>query len=116
MGKKLEDVQSQLKQTGIEPSFAQRLAPYKEFSGKNPSNTFLFESLDPYNLGFLIACYENKIFAQGVLWNIFSFDQWGVELGKEIANTLLPIIKSFKENANLDPSTMELIKKIKSWE
>ncbi len=114
-GKSRDEVLQQLENLGVDHVSAQKLAPYKVFAGQNPSNTFLFDSLSPENLGFLIACYEHKIFAQGVIWNIFSFDQWGVELGKEIANTLLPVLGGESNGEKLLDSTRALIKKIKDW-
>ena len=65
------------------------LTPYKVFEGNKPSNTMIFEKVTPKNIGRLIAIYEHKIFVQGIVWNIFSFDQWGVELGKELADKIL---------------------------
>ena len=85
------------------------LLPHKIFEGNKPSTTILVEKLTPYNLGSLIAAYEHKIFTQGILWNIFSFDQWGVELGKKLATKLLKIIKT-EENMHDSPSTKNLIK------
>ena len=84
------------------------LLPHKVFEGNNPSTTILIEKLTPYNIGALIAVYEHKIFTQGVLWNIFSFDQWGVELGKKLANKILKIIKT-KSNVNDSPYSKSLI-------
>jgi glucose-6-phosphate isomerase len=87
-GKSKEDVHLELKISG-EVSTINRLLPYKVFEGNRPSNAILFKKLTPESLGELIAMYEHKIFVQGVIWNIFSYDQFGVELGKELAKKLL---------------------------
>ena len=86
-----------------------RLIPFKVFEGNRPSNSILVEKLNPYNLGALIAIYEHKIFTQGFLWNIYSYDQWGVELGKKLADKTLKDINSDKINTH-DGSTSQLIK------
>ena len=87
-GKSKEDVHLELKTSG-EGSAINTLLPYKVFEGNRPSNAILFKKLTPESLGELIAMYEHKIFVQGVIWNIFSYDQFGVELGKELAKKLL---------------------------
>ena len=92
-------------------------APYRVFEGNRPSNSILFKQLTPRTLGSLIAMYEHKIFAQGVIWNIFSFDQWGVELGKVLANKILPELSGTGEVSTHDSSTNGLInyfKRLKS--
>lgn len=86
------------------------LSPFKVFQGNKPTNTILIEALTPSTLGSLIALYEHKIFVQGIIWNIFSYDQWGVELGKELANTILTEIET-REIKSHDSSTSQLIKK-----
>ena len=88
------------------------ISPFKAFEGNKPSNTILFESLTPKSIGMLIAMYEHKIFVQGVIWNIFSFDQWGVELGKKLAAKLLTEINSGKIKSH-DKSTESLLKNLK---
>ena len=85
------------------------LIPFKTFEGNKPSNTILIEKLNPYNLGALIAIYEHKIFTLGVLWNIYSYDQWGVELGKKLADKVLEDFESNTNNTH-DKSTNQLIK------
>ncbi len=85
------------------------LIPFKFFSGNRPTNSFLIKLITPFSLGQLIALYEHKIFVQGVIWNIFSFDQWGVELGKELAGKILPELKSSEETKSHDTSTNGLI-------
>ena len=87
-GKTKDEVHLELKTAGNEEKIAQ-LLPYKVFEGNRPSNAILFDTLTPNSLGKLIAMYEHKIFVQGIIWNIYSYDQFGVELGKELANKLL---------------------------
>jgi glucose-6-phosphate isomerase len=81
---------AELKKEGKTDKQIQKLLPHKMFDGNRPTNSILFKKLTPGVLGSLIALYEHKIFAQGVIWNIFSFDQWGVELGKQLATKILP--------------------------
>jgi glucose-6-phosphate isomerase len=89
---------------------AERLAPHKSFTGSRPSSTFLYRKLDPRMLGRLIALYEHKVFVEGAIWNINSFDQWGVELGKELASRLAPIVaQADADTSKLDASTAGLI-------
>ena len=83
--------------------------PYRVFEGSRPTNSFLLKKITPYSLGQLIALYEHKIFAQGIIWNIFSFDQWGVELGKILANKILPELQNEQLVSNHDSSTNGLI-------
>ena len=83
--------------------------PFRVFEGNRPTNTFLLNKLTPYSLGMLIAFYEHKIFAQGIIWNIYSFDQWGVELGKMLANKILPELQNEEEISSHDSSTNGLI-------
>jgi glucose-6-phosphate isomerase len=85
------------------------LAPFKIFSGNRPTNSILVKKITPYTLGQLIALYEHKIFVQGVLWNIYSFDQWGVELGKQLANKILPELVNEESITSHDSSTNGLI-------
>ena len=85
------------------------LIPYKMFSGNRPTNSFLLKEITPFSLGELIALYEHKIFVQGVIWNIYSFDQWGVELGKQLAGKILPELKGGEEVKGHDSSTNGLI-------
>ena len=89
------------------------LIPYKGFSGNRPTNSFLLKEITPYSLGQLIALYEHKIFVQGVIWDIFSFDQWGVELGKQLAGKILPELLGKEEVKTHDPSTNGLINAFK---
>jgi glucose-6-phosphate isomerase len=85
------------------------------FEGNKPTNSFLLKQLDPATLGSLIAMYEHKIFVQGVIWNIFSYDQWGVELGKQLANSILPELENEEEINSHDSSTNGLINQFKAW-
>jgi len=108
-GKTLQDVIAELKEDGLSESEIKELAPFKVFTGNRPTNSILFKVLDPRTLGSLIAMYEHKIFVQGVIWNIFSFDQWGVELGKQLAKKVLPELTSSAEISLHDSSTNGLI-------
>ena len=107
-GKTNEQVQSEFDKQGLSADEAKFLLPFKVFSGNKPTNTILIQKLTPKSLGSLIALYEHKIFVQGIIWNIFSFDQWGVELGKQLANSILEEINS-KEVKNHDSSTAFLL-------
>ncbi len=108
-GKTEKEAADELKKENLHPDKLKRLLPFKVFKGNNPTNSFLFKTLDPETLGSLIAMYEHKIFVQGVIWNIFSFDQWGVELGKQLAKEILPELNSKKEILSHDSSTNNLI-------
>ena len=110
-GKTKDQVMSELQNSGLSESQQRELAPYKVFEGNKPTNTILIEQLTPENLGALIALYEHKIFVQGVLWNIYSYDQWGVELGKQLATKVLDDIQGRAQNSH-DPSTLKLLSKI----
>lgn len=107
-GKSAEQVQAEFDKQGMSPEKAAFLLPFKVFSGSRPTNTLLIEKLTPETLGSLVAMYEHKIFVQGVIWNIFSYDQWGVELGKQLANSILEEINSKRVNKH-DSSTTFLI-------
>lgn len=107
-GKSAEQVKTELLAEGKSSEEIEALLPHKVFKGDNPTTTLLMNRLSPYNLGALIAAYEHKIFVQGVIWNIFSYDQWGVELGKQLAKTILEEWNTKKE-APHDPSTKELL-------
>jgi glucose-6-phosphate isomerase len=108
-GKSKEEVIEELKQAGRNDDEIQKLHPHKVFQGNKPTNSILFMQLTPKTLGSLIAMYEHKIFAQGIIWNIFSFDQWGVELGKQLAKRILPELKSDQPVDSHDSSTNGLI-------
>lgn len=109
MGKSEAQVKAEFESQGIAPAKSEFLLPFKVFRGDKPTNTVLIKKLTPETLGSLIALYEHKIFVQGVIWNIFSYDQWGVELGKQLANSILDEISSKKVN-NHDNSTIYLLK------
>ena len=113
-GKNLQDVIEELKQDGLSEAEIKELAPFKVFTGNRPTNSILFKVLDPRTLGSLIAMYEHKIFVQGVIWNIFSFDQWGVELVKQLAKKVLPELQSTEEISSHDSSTNGLINAYKT--
>ena len=109
-GRSLEEVTEGLRAQNVSPKAIEALAPHKVFEGNRPSSTFLYKKMSPRVLGQLIALYEQKVFVQGVVWNINSFDQWGVELGKELANKLTPIVAdASRSTADLDSSTAGLI-------
>lgn len=107
-GKTSAKVQKELQDKGMPKEEIERLLPFKVFEGNNPTNTLLINKLTPKSFGALIALYEHKIFVQGVIWNIFSYDQWGVELGKELATTILKDINN-SEIADHDTSTLNLL-------
>ncbi|MFM9840004.1 MAG: glucose-6-phosphate isomerase [Cyclobacteriaceae bacterium] len=109
MGKTEEEVEKELKAAGMSSEEIEFHQPYRVFSGNKPTNSILFEKLTPKTLGCLIAMYEHKIFVQGVIWNIFSFDQWGVELGKVLAKKILPELSSSDVISSHDSSTNGLI-------
>jgi glucose-6-phosphate isomerase len=108
-GKTLEQVETELEKAGMTKEEIEFHAPYRVFDGSRPSNSILFKRLTPRTLGSLIAMYEHKIFTQGIIWNIYSFDQWGVELGKVLAKKILPELSSKDEITSHDSSTNGLI-------
>ena len=112
-GKTLAEVRAELKATGLDKEAIKKLAPFKVFDGNKPTNSILVKKITPFTLGQLIALYEHKIFVQGVIWNIFSFDQWGVELGKQLANKILPELTKDGAVTGHDSSTNALINKYK---
>lgn len=114
-GKSEEVVVAELKKSGKSEEEIERLKAFKVFEGNRPSNSFLIKKITPRTLGTLIALYEHKIFVQGVIWNIFSFDQWGVELGKQLANQILPELAGAEKISSHDSSTNGLINQYKSW-
>ncbi|WP_291137671.1 glucose-6-phosphate isomerase [Flavobacterium sp. UBA7663] len=109
MGKTEVQVKAEFEKQGISGEKSEFLLPFKVFSGNKPTNTILINKLTPESLGALVAMYEHKIFVQGIIWNIFSYDQWGVELGKQLANSILDEIVT-KEVKNHDSSTSFLLK------
>lgn len=113
-GKTEAEVRSELKGSGADAETVERVLPHKVFPGNRPSNTLLVREIDPFTLGSLIAMYEHKIFVQGVIWNLFSFDQWGVELGKVLAKKILPELGSDSPAEGHDVSTNGLIDAFKA--
>ncbi|MEA5141869.1 glucose-6-phosphate isomerase [Arcicella rigui] len=114
-GKTLEEVVAEFKKAGKSDEEIAELAAFKVFKGNRPTNSILFKQLTPRTLGSLVAMYEHKIFVQGVIWNIYSFDQWGVELGKQLANQILPELTSEEAIVSHDSSTNGLINAYKAW-
>ncbi len=112
-GKGEDEVRAELAAQGMEPARIDALAPHKVFPGNRPSSTLVYRRLDPAMLGMLIALYEHKIFVQGAIWEINSFDQWGVELGKELATRLLPVVREAENTDRLDSSTRGLVERIR---
>ncbi len=108
-GKTRTQVDQEFAEKGTDPALAAKVAPFKVFEGNKPTNTLLIDQLTPETLGSLIALYEHKIFVQGVIWNIFSYDQWGVELGKQLATNILSDIEGSTKGQH-DPSTQLLLK------
>ncbi len=108
-GKTATEVRTELEQSGKSELEIDKLIPFKVFEGNKPTNSFIIKQINPTTLGTMIALYEHKIFAQGIIWNIFSFDQWGVELGKQLANKILPELQSDELINSHDASTNGLI-------
>jgi len=108
-GKTREQVVAEFKVAGLAEQDYKKIVPFKVFDGNRPSNSILVKKLDPFALGQLIALYEHKIFVQGYIWNIFSFDQWGVELGKQLAKSILPELGGNEAIESHDSSTNGLI-------
>ena len=108
-GKTIDEAMAELKAAGKSEDEIGRIAPFKAFKGNRPTNSILINRITPHALGALIAMYEHKIFTQGVIWNIYSFDQWGVELGKKLAGNILPELKGDENVTAHDSSTNGLI-------
>lgn len=108
-GKTESEARAELQATGMSETALKKLLPHRVFEGNRPTNSILFKKLTPRALGSLIALYEHKIFVQGIIWNINSFDQWGVELGKQLAKVILPELKSSGDVITHDASTRSLI-------
>ncbi|WP_339058358.1 glucose-6-phosphate isomerase [Candidatus Regiella endosymbiont of Tuberolachnus salignus] len=109
------EVEKKTTSTDKKPEQITEVIPCKEFEGNKPTNSILLREINPFNLGMLIALYEHKIFTQGAILNIFSFDQWGVELGKQLANNILPELRNTEEISTHDSSTNALINQFKKW-
>ncbi|MGN6180819.1 MAG: glucose-6-phosphate isomerase [Mucilaginibacter sp.] len=114
-GKTIDEVIAELKAAGKSDEEIKKLAPFKEFDGNRPTNSILLKKITPHSLGALIAMYEHKIFVQGIVWNIYSFDQWGVELGKQLALKIQPELRNTDEISSHDSSTNGLINQYKEW-
>ena len=114
-GKSREVVEQEYRDQGKDPATLDYVVPFKVFEGNRPTNSILLREITPFSLGALIALYEHKIFTQGVILNIFTYDQWGVELGKQLANRILPELKDDKEISSHDSSTNGLINRYKAW-
>src|SRR5262249_26783473 len=108
-----DEVRAELAGSKLSPQDIEALVPHKTFTGNRPTNSILFQKLTPRSLGMLIAMYEHKIFTQGVIWGINSFDQWGVELGKQLAKVILPELAAPGEVTSHDGSTNALINDFK---
>jgi glucose-6-phosphate isomerase len=113
-GKSLSEVEAEMRKAGKSEDEIQRIAPHRVFEGNRPTNSILVKQITPYTLGQLVAMYEHKIAAQGMIWNIFSFDQWGVELGKVLANGILLELSNEDKIATHDSSTNGLINAYKA--
>ncbi|WP_413484690.1 glucose-6-phosphate isomerase [Morganella psychrotolerans] len=114
-GKTREQVDAEFAAQGKNPADMDYVAPFKVFEGNRPTNSILLKSITPFSLGALIAMYEHKIFVQGTIMNIYSFDQWGVELGKQLANRILPELADSSPVESHDGSTNGLINRFKDW-
>ncbi|WP_181304466.1 glucose-6-phosphate isomerase [Rufibacter sp. XAAS-G3-1] len=114
-GKTEAEVVEEMQRTNCSDEEINSLKAFKVFEGNRPTNSILFKQLDPRTLGSLLAMYEHKIFVQGVIWNVYSFDQWGVELGKQLAKKILPELTSTQEVTSHDSSTNGLIKQFKAF-
>lgn len=114
-GKTKEEVEAEFVKAGKSLDDVKDIVPFKVFTGNKPTNSILVQKMTPFVLGALIAMYEHKIFAQGVIFNIFSFDQWGVELGKQLANRILPELAGKENVSSHDSSTNGLINQFKVW-
>jgi glucose-6-phosphate isomerase len=109
LGKTKEQARAELEQQGMSGELLEQLLPHKVFEGNRPTTSILFDQLTPNTLGKLIALYEHKIFVQGMIWDINSYDQWGVEYGKQIAQQILPQLTNDEVVTNYDSSTNGLI-------
>lgn len=114
-GKTEATVKAELEDAGLTADEIAQLLPYKVFAGNKPTNSILIKQITPFTLGQLIAMYEHKIFIQGIIWNVYSYDQWGVELGKQLAKTILPELQNEETVNSHDSSTNGLINQYKSW-
>ena len=111
-GKSRTEVEIEMRQAGISEEEVEKIAPYRVFEGNRPTNSIVLDEVNPYHLGQLVAAYEHKIFIQGFIWNIFSYDQWGVELGKVLAKTVYNELSGGPKHDH-DSSTLALIDYLK---
>ena len=111
-GKSRTEVEIEMRQAGISEDEVETIAPYRVFEGNRPTNSIVLDEVNPYHLGQLVAAYEHKIFIQGFIWNIFSYDQWGVELGKVLAKTVYNELSGGPKHDH-DSSTLALIDYLK---
>jgi len=115
-GKTIDQVRTEMQSDGLSPDAFERLGRHRVFPGNRPSTTILHTILDPFSLGRLMALYEHKVFVQGIIWSVNSFDQWGVELGKSMARTLLPAVGENKVEGIKNSSTLGLVKHVRAVE
>ncbi len=109
LGKTEEEARKELEKAGVSEEKICEVLPHKIFEGNKPTNSIMFEELDPRTMGALLAMYEHKIFVQGVIWNINSFDQWGVEIGKQLADEIIEGLSTREKSEAYDSSTNGLI-------
>lgn len=114
MGKTEAQAKDELEKSGMSGDKLTKILPHKIFTGNRPTNSIVVKKITPFILGALIAMYEHKIFTQGIIWNINSFDQWGVELGKQLAKAIEPELQNSEKVSSHDSSTNGLINFIKS--
>jgi len=114
MGKSKEEAEAELQKAGTPPDRIKEILPHKVFKGNRPTNSLVVDIVTPFTLGMLIVAYEHKIFTQGVIWGINSYDQWGVELGKQLANKITPELESSGSVNTHNPITNRLINSYKS--
>uniref|UniRef100_A0A0K8R483 Glucose-6-phosphate isomerase n=1 Tax=Ixodes ricinus TaxID=34613 RepID=A0A0K8R483_IXORI len=114
-GKTKEEAEAELKKAGMTGEVLQKILPHKVFEGSKPTNSLMVDKMTPYSLGMLTAMYEHKIFTQGIIWDINSYDQWGVGLGKQLAKVIQPELRGKSEVSTHDGSTNGLINFIKSY-
>jgi len=114
-GKNAAEVRAELTKAGMDAAEIEIQLPHRVFAGNRPSNTLLYKTLDPHTLGMLVALYEHKVFVQGIIWDINSFDQWGVELGKQLAKAILPELTAPGPATGHDGSTAGLIAAIQEF-
>ena len=115
-GRTPAEAKKQLLDQGKSEAEAERIAPHRVFTGNRPSVTIAYKKLDPQTLGRLIALYEHRVFVEAAIWNINAFDQWGVELGKELATGLLPIVEGKADASSRDSSTQGLVAHLQGLE